>query len=99
MEKKEKKSDEQLQTVQTVQTENVQSSSYSMTPKGKEAFMKIIENKPFNAVINIMPLVEKETLTEEEANILINFLGGYPFAEVHSFFNDLQENIVLNDKK
>ena len=96
MEKKEKKSDEQLQAVKT---ENVQSNSYSMTPKGKEAFMKIIENKPFNAVINIMPLVEKETLTEEEANILINFLGGYPFAEVHTFFNDLQENIVLNDKK
>lgn len=96
MEKKEKKSDEQSQTVKT---ENVQSNSYSMTPKGKEAFMKIIENKPFNAVINIMPLVEKETLTEEEANILINFLGGYPFAEVHTFFSDLQENIVLNDKK
>lgn len=95
MEKKEKKSEEQPQTVKT---ENVQN-SYSMTPKGKEAFMKIIENKPFNAVISIMPLVEKETLTEEEANMIINFLGGYPFAEVHSFFSDLQENIVLNVKE
>lgn len=96
MEKKEKKSEEQSQTVNT---ENIQSSSYSMTPKGKEAFMKIIENKPFNTVINIIPLVEKETLTEEEANMIINFLGGYPFAEVHSFFSDLQENIVLNVKE
>ena len=96
MEKKEKKSEEQPQTVNT---ENVQSDSYSMTPKGKEAFMKIIENKPFNTVINIIPLLEKETLTVEEANIIINFLGGYPFVEVHSFFSDLQENIVLNAKE
>jgi len=70
--------------------------NYTVTPKGKEAFLVIVANKPFNSVVGILGLLEKETLTEEEANGLINFIGNYPYVEVVDFFSNLTENITMH---
>jgi DNA-binding PadR family transcriptional regulator len=72
--------------------------TYTLTSKGKEAILAIIAKKPFNSVVSIIGLLEKDSLSEEEANLLINFIGNYPYVEVIDFFTNLTENITMHEK-
>ncbi len=80
---------------ETTTQETTTQKNYKVTPKGKEEFLAIVANKPFNTVVAILGLLEKETLTEEEANAFINFIGNYPYVEVVDFFKNLTDNITL----
>jgi hypothetical protein len=60
-------------------------------------FSSIVRNllgtKPFAQVMTIVPILEKEVLTENEVNVLLNLIGGYPYDEVAQIFVMVKDHI------
>jgi len=68
--------------------------SYAITNETRKAIHGLIANKPFNAVFGITQVLEKDELTTEEANAIINAIGQFPYAEVAEFFAKVGEYFV-----
>ena len=69
-------------------------STYAITDDTRTAIMQCIASKPFNTVFGITKAIEKDLLSEEEANAIINAMGQFPYAEVAEFFSKVQELFV-----
>ena len=54
---------------------------------------KYFGTKSFVEVADVIPLLKKKILAEDEINLIINRLGLYPYDEVESIFNLLPKNI------
>ena len=62
-------------------------SKFKITDSGKKHILSILENYPYVQVINYVKVLEKDELTEEESNSLLNYLGTLNFKMVAEFFN------------
>jgi len=74
-------------------------SMFTITDSTRDAIHKIIANKPFNAVFGITQVISKDSLTEKEANAVINAIGQFPYAEVADFFSKVQEYFKQENKE
>lgn len=81
------------------QNETPNESTFTITDSTRNAIHKIIANKPFNAVFGITQVISKDTLTEQEANAVINAIGQFPYAEVADFFSKVQEYFKQENKE
>lgn len=61
--------------------------TFKVTDPGKKHILTILENYPYVQVVNYVKLLEKNELTEEESNSLLNYLGTLNFKMVADFFN------------
>ena len=71
--------------------------TFTINEETRNAILEICKDKPFNKVFNIMKLIEKDVLTEQEANVIINVLGNFPYSEVAEFFNNIQKYFKQNN--
>lgn len=53
----------------------------------------ILGGKPFISVAGIMPLMQKNIMSESEVNSIINVLGQFPYDEVAQLFSLIKDNI------
>jgi len=65
--------------------------SFRITDNTRNSVLAIIQTKPFNTVFGITKTLEKDVITEDEANAIINVLGQFPYAEVASFFSQVKD--------
>lgn len=64
---------------------------FNLSAEGKEAILKVLSTKPYVEVYPYTALLTKDEFTESEANAIINFIGKYPYSEVHAFFAKMNE--------
>lgn len=81
------------------QQENQNAVTFKINDATRSAIHGLIANKPFNAVFGITKVLEKDVLTEQEANAVINALGQFPYAEVAEFFSKVTEYFVQENKE
>jgi len=89
-------------TTQPITTQPIPSDKSEQMYKISEEFQKmtqkVLGTKPFITVANIMPLAQRELLTESEINSILNVLGQFPYDEVSKVFALVQTHVV-QDKK
>jgi hypothetical protein len=74
--------------------EEIKEDSYFViTEDGKKVIYTILENKPFKTVVNVITLLEKDVLSLEEGNAIINFIAEYSYKEVLPFFSNIKNYI------
>jgi hypothetical protein len=81
------------------ENKNESAINFSIDQSTRDAIHKIIANKPFNAVFGITQVISKDTLTEQEANAVINAIGQFPYAEVAEFFANVTKYFVQVENK
>lgn len=64
---------------------------FNLSIEGKETILKVLSTKPYVEVYPYTALLTKDEFTEKEANAIINFIGKYPYSEVHAFFAKMNE--------
>lgn len=72
----------------------VNTGNFIINDQTREAILKIIANKPFNAVFGITKAIEKDILNDQEANAVINAIGQFPYVEVAEFFANIKTLFV-----
>lgn len=75
-------------------TQQPTGASFRINDETRKAILEVCATKPFNAVFGITKVIEKDVLTEQEANAVINALGQFPYGEVAGFFTNVQKYFV-----
>ena len=69
--------------------------TFRITDDTRKAILEICATKPFNSVFGITKMIDKDVLTDQEANAVINAIGQFPYAEVAGFFAKVPEYFVM----
>lgn len=83
--------DPQMKTMDPGVSAPKQEKIFNLSKEGKEAILEILKTKPYVEVYPYTSNLSRDEFTESEANAIINFIGKYPFIEVHAFFAKMNE--------
>jgi len=76
--------------VQVEQTGLKTGLKFEIDEKFKQALRQYFGTKPFIEVMEVVQVLGKKELTQQESNTIINILGSYPYDEVEPYFVMLQ---------
>lgn len=66
---------------------------FSVSKEFSSIVRNLLGTKPFVQVMSIIPMLEKDTLTETEVNVLLNIIGEYPYDEVAQIFVMVKDHV------
>lgn len=85
-----------METTQTekTQTQTQTQTMFTITEEGKKHIGELLQTKPYVQVFTMVGLLNKEKITESDANTILNYLGNLQYKEVQTFFQKANEYFI-----